>query len=288
MAEGFVFGFDRGVVERSSRTHVECTPSLRVGCALNTSWHDLAANYAGSTNPLEKVEFSSDLIIRHVIVPRLSIAYNSNGDASDLVPGKYLGGLKIWSCARDLASFMSSCSGEENGERHLSATCIIRLRHSSVLELGCGHGIGGITALLLGAGRVTFHDFNEEVLNAVTKPNVAVNYCGSTDQAVPFAFGDWVAFYPEERFDLIIGSDVCYDPEATEKFCETVCRLLNDTGMALIATKNYYFGTNGGAAEILQCMQQVEPPWDVNVVWQSPHGAELSRCILSLKRCVRN
>ena len=43
-----------------------------------------------------------------------------------------------------------------------------------VLELGCGHGLPGVAALLGGA-EVHFQDFNAEVLSALTAPNVAAN-----------------------------------------------------------------------------------------------------------------
>ncbi|KAL6293515.1 hypothetical protein ACE6H2_001657 [Prunus campanulata] len=57
---------------------------------------------------------------------------------SDLVPGKYEGGLKLWEGSLDLVKALSS--EVQNG--HLSFT------GKRVLELGCGHGLPGIFACL--------------------------------------------------------------------------------------------------------------------------------------------
>jgi ribosomal protein L11 methylase PrmA len=40
------------------------------------------------------------------------------------------------------------------------------------MDLGCGHGLLGILALLKGAKCVLFQDFNLEVLTEVTIPNI--------------------------------------------------------------------------------------------------------------------
>ena len=41
----------------------------------------------------------------------------------------------------------------------------------TVLELGCGHGLPGITSIVKGAEHVIFLDFNEEVIKYV------ISYC---------------------------------------------------------------------------------------------------------------
>ncbi|KAH0992603.1 hypothetical protein GBA52_004086 [Prunus armeniaca] len=84
---------------------------------------------------------------------------------SDLVPGKYEGGLKLWEGSLDLVKALSS--EVQNG--HLSFT------GKRVLELGCGHGLPGIFACLKGAAAIHFQDFNAEVLQCLTIPNVNSN-----------------------------------------------------------------------------------------------------------------
>lgn len=47
--------------------------------------------------------------------------------------------------------------------------------------------------------------------------------------------------------DVILGSDVTFDEEACAKLSALLCRILKPIiGVALIASKDYYFGTNGG------------------------------------------
>lgn len=44
-----------------------------------------------------------------------------------------------------------------------------------VLEIGCGHGLVGILALLKGAASVCFADFNKDVLEKLTMKNIENN-----------------------------------------------------------------------------------------------------------------
>ncbi|BBN00080.1 hypothetical protein MPTK1_1g26230 [Marchantia polymorpha subsp. ruderalis] len=84
---------------------------------------------------------------------------------TDLVPGKYEGGLKLWECTVDLINTLR----REIKDGQLS------FRGKRVLELGCGHGLPGILACLKGASTVHFQDFNAEVLRHLTIPNVEAN-----------------------------------------------------------------------------------------------------------------
>lgn len=84
---------------------------------------------------------------------------------SDLVPGKYEGGLKLWECTIDLIETLR----REIQDGQLS------FRGKRVLELGCGHGLPGIFSCLKGAASVHFQDFNAEVLRSLTIRNVEAN-----------------------------------------------------------------------------------------------------------------
>lgn len=69
-------------------------------------------------------------------------------DHSDLIPGRYEGGLKVWECTFDLGELMA----ESEQNRKL-------FQGSTVLDLGCGSGILGILAIKLGASKVVFQDY---------------------------------------------------------------------------------------------------------------------------------
>ena len=83
---------------------------------------------------------------------------------SDLVKGKYEGGAKLWECAIDLCEYLLRMTTDKES-----------LKNANVLELGCGHGLPGIVCVKLGAGHVTFADYNPDVLRSLTVPNVRAN-----------------------------------------------------------------------------------------------------------------
>mmetsp|Transcript_29426 Transcript_29426/g.53999 ORF Transcript_29426/g.53999 Transcript_29426/m.53999 type:complete len:329 (-) Transcript_29426:1086-2072(-) len=92
---------------------------------------------------------------------------------SDLVAGRYEGGFKLWECAIDLCKFLiESFNLSEDNFQKKSPNGLTGKR---VLELGCGHGLPGIVALLAGASIVDFQDYNHEVLKKLTIPNVMHN-----------------------------------------------------------------------------------------------------------------
>lgn len=104
---------------------------------------------------------------------------------SDLVKGAYEGGFKLWEGALDLCAYLVA---EEHGAllARLAAraaeeaadgappSCRRPRRRPHVLELGCGHGLPGLLCLLAGAD-VDFQDYNAEVLERLTRPNVEAN-----------------------------------------------------------------------------------------------------------------
>jgi len=63
-----------------------------------------------------------------------------------------------------------------------------------LLELGCGHGLPGIYALKYGAN-VHFQDYNEEVIEQLTIPNVFLNFPEKKENdlisRIRFFSGDW-------------------------------------------------------------------------------------------------
>ena len=76
---------------------------------------------------------------RSGLLPLLEL---SNSCHSDLIPGVYEGGLKVWECALDLVEYLAESDIDFSGMR--------------VLELGCGAGLPAIFALIRGAREVHF------------------------------------------------------------------------------------------------------------------------------------
>lgn len=183
---------------------------------------------------------------------------------TDLIPCEYEGGVKLWECAVDLVEFLL-----ETG---------VNFESSSVLEIGCGVGLPGITALLKGAS-VHFQDYNDEVIEHVTIPNVLLNQhrttqsCPSTTanrtlctnfptqtnrnfpEVCRFFAGDWESLRDiinpsqseEQKYDIILTSETIYSADSHEKLYNLMKGLLKKQhGVAYIAAKTYYFGVGGG------------------------------------------
>ncbi len=81
------------------------------------------------------------------------------------------------------------------------------LRNERVVELGCGLGLAGVTAGLLGAS-VTFTDFMPEALEFARK-NCLMNRVDMN--RTEFVELDWEDPPAGEGFTMVIGSEVAYD-----------------------------------------------------------------------------
>lgn len=119
----------------------------------------------------------------------------------------------LWPAARGLAHYIW---------QHLA------FAGATVLELGCGLGLPGITCGLKGA-LVTFSDFNPDALELALE-NARRN--GVRARAVR---ADWRDFQLAERFDWIVGSDICYDPKLNRFLKEIFRRNLKPAGRLLLA-----------------------------------------------------
>ncbi|XP_065357123.1 histidine protein methyltransferase 1 homolog [Calliphora vicina] len=195
---------------------------------------------------------------------------------SDLIPGVYEGGAKIWECTDDLLKYLS-----EN-------YAVDKWSKSKVLDLGCGSGLLGIFAFLKGA-KVTFQDYNKDVLEKITIPNVLLNTATLKETEdeeefydidriegnVHFYSGDWSKWTQmtkeQELFDIILTSETIYNPENQQKLLNCLFDKLKPNGVALVAAKIYYFGVGGGLRQFEQLIER-DKRFKCKTVWLSNEG----------------
>ncbi|XP_027116898.2 uncharacterized protein [Coffea arabica] len=197
----------------------------------------------------------------------------------DLVPGKYEGGLKLWEGSVDLVKTLQS----EMQDGKLS------LAGKRVLELGCGHGLPGIFACLMGSSSVHFQDFNAEVLQSLTIPNVNANIqqkpksigtdmteCNTKTETRFFA-GDWSEvqnILPYVRgddcginsdqevgngggYDVILMAETVYAIYALPTLYQLLKKCLTSPhGVVYMAAKKHYFGVGGGSRRFLSIVEK--------------------------------
>ena len=233
---------------------------------VQTKKNDHEADVGGSTN---------DYVLR---VREESASFRNRN--TDLVPGVYEGGLKVWECSIDLCRYFLSRNVVMEGY---------------VLELGCGHALPGIWILKQAIAKsqqkaincfVTFSDYNEFVIRDVTMPNVAINVNDAFSKRshsvnepqqiehwlkehAAFGAGDWLsmsdlllgegtpcasleqpkspALPKNGMYDCILASETTYSENSAIETAELLSRHLKPgTGVAYISTKRYYFGVGGG------------------------------------------
>ena len=182
--------------------------------------------------------------------------------ASDLVAGEYEGGYKVWECSIDLSKYIA-----ENGEI---------VRGKKVLELGCGQGLAGITAIMCG-GVVHFQDYDVDVVENLTIPIVMRNIeradstCSNNSR---FFAGDWGTLREvlDETYDVVLTSETIYSVEnmprllgciksvrislhlyfdivKSSHLCNMCMQCLKKpNGICYVSAKSFYFGVGGGVA----------------------------------------
>ena len=196
----------------------------------------------------------------------------SNSCHSDLIPGVYEGGLKVWECAFDLVEYLAESGIDFSGV--------------NILELGCGAGLPAIFALIKGAKEVHFQDYNPEVIDNVTIPSVLLNIPGSksADCGCRFYSGDWsnlIELIPSGRYDVILTSETIYSPASQPKLLAALKHLLRPQGgVAYVAAKSYYFGVGGSISLFTELVKE---DGYFNIEKCSVINCEISREILKLQ-----
>lgn len=211
-------------------------------------------------------------------------------NSTDLIPSVYEGGLKIWECSIDLVEHLS--------ESEMS------FQEKLVMEIGCGAGLPGIYALLHGA-QVHFQDYNDDVIEYVTIPNVLANLAQRQKQCQSetasfdlletarkccrFFSGDWGSVVDfinpgqvsEMKYDVILTSETIYAVESHVKLYNVVKRhLKKPSGVAYVAAKTHYFGVGGGTRSF-EKLVKMDGVFDVSVCKVYTDGVQ--REILCMK-----
>ncbi|GFH23134.1 uncharacterized protein HaLaN_20698, partial [Haematococcus lacustris] len=126
--------------------------------------------------------------------------------------------------------------------------------------------------MLMAGADVHFQDFNKEVLQHLTLPNVAANFAalpeGRCQGATRFFSGDWSAVgelltsqaSPQQglggNYDIILTSESVYCVEAQQRLVECIKQVLQPPhGVVLVAAKTYYFGVGGGTKTFRQAVK---------------------------------
>ena len=191
-----------------------------------------------------KIEFSNDKSLSNISLNYIhfnnSLIKTTNvPENTDLISGKYEGGIKIWECDQDLLEFLPSIYNDS-------------WKNKNILDMGCGHGLPGIYLLLKGINEICFQDFNKEVLDNITKNYINQlknNFGLNFEKKVNYVDGDWGEFQYNKKFDVIISGDTLYNNSNYEKIYNLIKNNLNKDGEAYFASKRFYFGVGGGSSE---------------------------------------
>lgn len=169
-----------------------------------------------------------------------SYAPPSGSVPSDVVPGKYEGGYQLWECTVDLLQYMDS----------------LDFKGKHVFEMGCGRGLPGIYAALHGASSVVLQDYNQDVIERLTAPNVVLNNCPAN--VVSFsgsAWSDAQQLFPAQSYDVILASETIYRKEQLPCFVNAIKHLMKKDGIAIVAAKRTYFGVSGSTLDLIELMK---------------------------------
>lgn len=222
------------------------------------------------------IKFDSDDYLKHIEIEPIKtsnfeIKSSNVPESTDLIPGKYEGGLKIWECSIDLLNFLQNKYSK------------IQNTNMDVLELGCGHGFPGIYMLLKNS-KVVFQDFNKEVLENCTLnyiQNLSQKYNYDLKDKFSFIDGDWSNFNYKNKFDLILSADTLYSVSNYDKIYEILRNYLNKNGVAYFASKRFYFGVGGSTAEFMEFIKG-KGEFNISKVKEINNGISNIRDILEI------
>lgn len=229
---------------------------------------------------------------------------------SDLQKGKYEGGFKTWEGSLDLATYLLENapivgSGEDGLVRSV--------------ELGAGAAIPSCLilkrALEFGRkARIVVQDFNKEVLELVTMPNLLLTWLDyrsrlgkeaegdieihealikeflqdmeSRGIEIGFISGGWgleMSRILDERHvvgGLVMAAETIYQTESLPYFLDTTLKGIRQIGTALVAAKEVYFGVGGNVGEFIDAVKRRGAKPEIK--WKGGEGG-VGRVIVEVK-----
>lgn len=207
---------------------------------------------------------------------------------SDLEPGVYEGGFKVWECAIDLVHYLRTRDSIVDHQT---------LDYSTVLELGCGHALPSLYCLAHhheSMNELICTDYNEQVLEAVTCPNLRLNSVNDIQPHVEIRCyaGDWQdvsqTFLVGQgqsslKCSLILSAETLYTEAIAVKVAQMIASHLSyPKGKALIAAKKYYFGTGGSVQHFVAYVNANLPQLKAEIVWDQTDGRSNIREIVQV------
>ncbi len=150
-------------------------------------------------------------------------------------------GLRLWDGAYLLAKYLEVAEDFREGKFWQGKRC---------LELGCGCGLVGLVAWLLGA-QVTLTDTEETLVHTAKCVQKNIDNWKASQLTVPSQKSLkletllWGADNPnasQENFDVVLGSDVIYQPETVPLLLKTLQNLTIPKTLVLIAYKERGLG----------------------------------------------
>lgn len=144
----------------------------------------------------------------------------------------------------------------------------------------------------LGAN-VDFQDYNSEVMDRLTMPNVLLNAPMDNSQIPESRFfsGDWESFRKllessprKYKYDLILTSETIYNIDNQPKLLSLFDCCLETEGKIVLAAKVHYFGVGGGLRQFEEFLQK-DGRWKVETVLKVDAGVK--REILEISRKVQ-
>ena len=175
-------------------------------------------------------------------------------------------GMKLWECSVDLCVILEKCAS---------------LANSSVLELGCGHGIPGLVCLSKGSSFVHFQDYSLNTLEQFCKKSILLNNPDMLKRCA-FTASTWDDFKADLLFDLVICSEGIYSVDHFPALARILSESLAPNGSALFAGKRYYFGCGGGTMAFSAYL--AERGFKCEVITKIENGRSNIREILEIRK----